>query len=404
MSGDTTNKLDFVRHLVQPPLPRPPALYKKPDGKVNGESEYKKEYRPKTSEPAKPILPVLNNIRAANEPLQTTSTQKNDYVPHKLPPREFYGERRVYEPPKEVFGGTSTIQSDYKGLPLVEPTKLMKPPQNAKQSNEKFDGTTCHKDNFRPFPLPERFIKPKLVYSPPTEPFEGTSTFVAEYHAHKDVKPASSFKPPLVAKRSDAPLESVTVSRQSYRKWDLPPRFSRPPTVYEPPKEKFEADTRFSIDFVHPGIPELAISYKPKAEPIKRDVPMDQHTIQRLDYKPWDVTNRQQPIRQEKPYEPPVEKFEGRSTTSHSYRGEYAPPAASTKPLLKAYTKGEGFNGQSTYKECYSQGGFKPDFITGDPTKPEIPGYLFSHEDSRTGHRFYLPVEVPTVQVSAVEC
>ena len=403
MVCDTTHKVDFVKHLVHPPVPRPPVVFKKTEGTIEGESEYKKEFRPKTSEPAKPILPVLNRIRSTSEPFQTVTTQMTDFIPQKIPPREYYGERRIYEPPKEVFNGCSTLKDDYRGLPLVEPTKSMKPSQNAKVSHDKFDGTTCHKENYRPFNLPERFIKPKQVHCPPTEPFEGVSTFVAEFPVHKDIKPTASYKPPVIAKRSEGQFDSVTISRQSYRKWDLPPRFSRPPTIYEPPKEKFEGNSLFTTDFIHPGPPEQTTNYKPKAEAIKHEVPMDSDTINRLDYKTWDVTQRQELIKQEKPYEPPVEKFQGRSTTSESYRGEYAPPAPSNKPKLKPYTKGEPFNGLSTYKDCFSKGGFKPDFITGNPNKPMIPGYVFSHEDTRTGHKFYVPVVETTQQLVQVD-
>lgn len=399
MTADTTQKIDYIKHLVTPLIPRPPAMYKKPEGSMANESEYKKEYLSKTPEPAKPVLPALNQIRSASQPFQGQSTHTRDFVAYTLPPREFYGERRVYMPPTEPFARTTTVQTDFTGMSLAEPTKSTKPPQAPKLSREPFESSTCHRSDFHPFPLPERFQRPKVAYQPPEDPFQGMTTFANDFPGHRGIKPVSSLKPPVTAKHSDVCFESLTTSRQSYRKWELPPRFSRPPTVYEPPKEKFEAITSFSKDFVHHGTPEPALNYKPQPQSLQHDRPMEQNTSNRLDYQAWDVTNRQQPIRQNRPYEPPVERFEGNSTTSSVYRGVYAQPAMSTKPQLKPYSKGETFERQTTYRDCYSSGGFKPDFITGNPVKPEIPGYEFSHEDTRTGHKFYQPVVATEVAI-----
>ena len=393
MTCDTTNRLDYVRHSVSLPVPRPPPIYKRPEGTMNKESEYKKEFRSKTPEPVKPALPPLSQVRTTNEPFLGQSTQAGDFIAYELPPREFHGERRVYEPPTEPFAGISTMQSDYIGASLVEPTKSVKPSQTPKLSREPFQNNTCHKDDYRSFPIPERFQAPKQLHQPPDEPFNGVSTFTTDFPGHRGVKPASSLKPPITTKTSHASLDSLTISRQSYRKWEIPPRYSRPPTVYEPPKEKFDARSLFSNDFVDYGVPEPTVSYKPKMDPVKHTTPLEKNTVHRLDFQPWDVTNRQLPIRQERPYEPPIERFEAMSTTSEVYRGEYAPPASTAKPQLKAYSKKDTFDGQSTYKESFSRGGFRPDCITRHPT---IPGYQFSHQDSRTGHKFYIPVPAAT--------
>lgn len=389
MTADTTNKLDYIKHPVSMPMQRPPAVYRKPDGSMQNESEYKKEYRSKTPEPAKPIVPPPSHMRSASQPFQAQSTQARDYVAFPLPPREFYGERRVYVAPTEPFAKTTTIKSDFDAKVLSEPTKSMKPLQDAKISRDPFEGKTCHRSDFRIFAIPERFHKAKVSYQPPQEPFSGTTTFSSDFPGHRGIKPVSSMRPALTAKSADVRFESLTTSRQSYRKWELPPRFSRPPTVYEPPKEKFDGLSSFMKDFVHHGLPEPVMSYKPKPQPIQCDRPMENDTVHHLDYKAWDVTNKQLPIKQGRPYEPPTERFEGCSTTSKSYRGVYAPPAASTKPPLKPYTREQVFDGLTTYRDCYSASKINHHCIGGDPTQPNIPGYQYSHEDARTGHKFY---------------
>lgn len=406
MTADTTHRLDYVKHLVTPLIPHPPTLYKKPEGSMAGESEYTKEYRSKTPEPPKPVLPAISHMRSNSQPFQGQSTQARDFIAYTIPPREFYGERRVYAPPTEPFAKTTTIQSDFTGKQPTELTKSTKPPQIPKISRDPFDGNTCHRNDYRMFALPERFQRQKIVYQPPQEAFKGVTTFTSDFPGHRGIKPLASLKPPVVAKNSDARFDSRTTTRQSYRQWELPPRFSRPPTVYEPPKEKFETITSFSKDFIHHGMPEPAFNYKPKSQPIQYERPMEQDTVHRLDFQAWDVTNRQQPCRQERPYEPPVEKFDGQSTTSSVYRGAFAPPASSTKPLLRPYSKGEKFDGVTTYRDCYSTSGLKSSCAI-----TQFSGYEFSHEDARTGHKFYIPKSsspatpaVPDIAAESVPC
>ena len=395
MSRDTTNRVDFVPHPVTPLTPKPPALYKRPEGKINGESEYIKEFQYKTPEPVKPVLPQPSQIRTNNEKFFGKSTQATDFTPYEIQPRVFYGENRGYQPPTEKFEGTSTFQSDFKGTLAAEPTVSMKPAQETKLSRDPFHGTSCYNTDFKRFQIPERYQHPKQLYKPPDDKFTGISSFKSDFPGHRNIAPAQSLKPPMNAKVSRDPLDSMTINRVSYQKWELPPRFSRPPTSYEPPKEKFSSKTVFSDDYVSYGIQEPVSNFKPKHETIKVTAPLEHQTVNRTDFQPIDLSQRTPLVVRERRYVPPFEKFEGQSTTSTAYQGQFTLPAPSAKPVLKPYSKGVKFEGNSTYKQCYSHLGIKPECIAGDPMMPTIHGYKFSYEDPRSGHKFYVPEEKP---------
>ena len=396
MSNYTTNRVDYVPHPVTPMAARPPAVYKKPDGNVSGESEYNREYQYKVPELVKPIVPQSSQVRLTDKFLGK-STQAADFTPYQVQPRVVYGENRPYKPPIEKFKGTSTFQADFLGKATDQPVSTMKPSQETQLSKEPFNGASCYNADFKRFQLPEKVQRPKQAYRPPDEKFHGISSFTADFPGYRGVSPAQSYKPPMIAKASHEPIDGNTINRVSYQKWDLPARFSRPPTSYEPPTEKFASNTVFTDDFVSHGLPEPVQNYKPKHEPIKIMAPFENLTINRYDFRPVDLSQRTPLVVKENKYVPPVEKFDGKSTTSASYQGQFSLPAPSFKPQLKPYSKGVKFEGYSTYKQSYISPGIKPDCVTGgSPSRPDIPGYKFSYEDPRSGHKFYTPAATPS--------
>lgn len=394
MSSHTTNRVDFISRPVTPVKPRPPVVYKKPEGIISGESEYVREYQYKPPDPRKPIVPVSNTIRTAadGDKMYAKSTQAADYKPYEVQPRIVYGENRVYQPPTETFAGVSTFQSDFQGK-TAEPVASLKPTQETKVSRDPFDVSSCYGSDYKRYQLPEKFKRQKQLYNPPSEKFHGVSSFTSDFPGYRGVTPAQSFKPPMTAKTSHEPLDAMTTNRMSYQSWELPPKFSRPPTSFVPPNEKFSTTTVFQNDFVSHGIPEPIQNFKPKQEPIKNMTPFDHKTLNRTDFQPIDLSQRIPLVVKEKPYVPPTEKFDGQSTTGASYQGRYCPPSRSCKPQLKPYVKGVTFDQTSTYKQCYTTPAVNTNCITSG--NANIPGYTFSYEDPRSGHKFYVATPVP---------
>lgn len=392
MASNTTSRVDYVTHPVTPHTPHPPILYRPPEGLMSSYSEYRNEYPGKTPEPTKPIIPASSQLRAENMPFVGKSTQMSDFVTLKWTPTESYAEKRVYVPPIEGFSGISTVRADYTGTPS-QPARSLRPTQETQISRDPFDASTLYQKNYKTFPIPKRFQPPKEIYQPTEAPLESQTTFSKDYPGHRGVMPTPALRPPQPTKSAHVPLDGLTVNQQSYCKWDLPPKFSRPPTVYEPPKEKFEVTTTFKKDFMEQPTTSQVGSFKPKALYVRQPLQFEPKSAQKQDYPHWEGVERQLPIIQEKPYAPPVDKFIGLSTVTSDFQGSFSPPAASTKPALKPYSKGIKFEAQTMYQDAFAPGGFKPDFITGDPKKPDVPGYTFSHEDAKTGHKFYLPAQ-----------
>ena len=230
-----------------------------------------KEFQYKVPDPVKPILPQSSQIRITADKFDIKSTQATDFKPLVVKPRVVYGENRAYKPPTEKFRGTSTFQADFKGELPTEPTISMRPTQETQLSRDSFNGASSYHSDFKRFQLPEKFKREKQEYQPPVEKFFGISSFTSDFPAHYGMTPAQSLKPPKTANTSHEPLDAATTNRISYQKWDIPQRFSRPPTLYEPPKVKFTGNTVFSDDFVSHAIPEPVQSFKPKNEPIENN-------------------------------------------------------------------------------------------------------------------------------------
>ena len=355
---------------------------------MESESVYKREFTPRKVEPAKPVLPQQNQVRCTDK-FTEKSSYAFDYVKHSSAPRESFAEKRVYEPPTETFGGSSTVQADFKQKEF-QPVQNFKPSQKPNLSRDPFNAETLYKDDFKVFPIPGKVVRTREAYKEPSEKFGGVSTFAADFPGHRNVTPVASLRPPNNPNISNTPFRGVTESRQSYKKWELPPRFTRPAATYEPPKTGMTTRTVFGDEFVDFSKSyEPSQSCKPQLKPVQHDVPFDFKSVQHDDYQRWDVSNPRQPILQEKKYEPPTEKFQGVSTITSDFKGTYAAPALSARPPLKPYSKGAKLDGDTLYRENYSRETGKPCPAINLYAHKETKEYVFSHEDSKTGHHFY---------------
>ena len=366
---------------------------------MNSYTEYKELYQGKWAVPAKPIRPPQAK-NDSNEPFSHQSTHTVEYVVHTLQPREVYGPKYGYETPKEPFDGISTVKTDFVDFGSVQPPKSLKPQEKTLSSNQPFEGVSCYRHTFTPPAMPPKFQRPKLEYTPPDKEFLGDTTFKVDFPAHYGIKPSKSLKPPQARVATDQPFEGKTTSRMSYRRWELPTKVSRPPTVYVPPSEKFTVDSTYKKDFPIYSQFVRAKSLKPSQQ--REDLaPFEGSTSHGNDYKLWSNVERPSPVRLEKRYAPPADKFNAVSTFQAHYTGEFTPRAASTKPQPPVYTKTSTMEDSTSYRESYSSG-YQP--CPGAALVIDVnkhPGYEYSHEDSTTGHKFFTPAkEIPVETVA----
>ena len=368
-------------------------VYKRPEGTVDGTSEYKKQYLGKWGVRARMIRP--SEVKPDDKGIfDHKSTQASDFVSLPLPPKVFHGVKHAYEPPKELFEGKSTIKSDFVDFGPVGLTPSLKPQQIAKVSSEPFHATSCYKTSFTPQKIPKRYEKPKEVYVPTEGEFDGMTTVKSDFPAHMGVQPVDILRPPQKPIASDFPFEGNTESRLSYRTWELPSRHSRPATLYAPPTERFATQTTFKDDYPDYGWVEPAKILKPPQRTRDQAATLESLTTQKNDFKTWNDVERPTVIQREKKYEAPTETFDAVSTFTAHYKGDFAARAPSAKPSEAPYTRSSAMERSTEYRDSFSPSGHRPCpalYLSESGKSPAE--YTFSHQDAESGHKFFSPLK-----------
>ena len=349
----TTTKEDYVAHPITPQPPRTPVKYKKPEGTMEKESEYKLVYVPKKSVPTKQIRHVSATRTTTASKFDHKSSHMTDYVQLQPQKTESYAEKRLYRAPTEPFEGVSTIQTDFVDHGFIPPPAPLKPAQNTVAIDQRFDGSSSYKEAFVPLQLPKKFVVAKQGYKPSEGEFHGETTFKCDFKSYDGTKPAQSLKPVQKAQSSVQPFEGVTINKESYKVWDMPAKFTRPPVVYAPPTEKFSAETTVQADF-RPVQAAPTKSIRPLERSRDANVPFDGSTTQKVDYREWQGAERAKSLKEVRVYQPPTDKFDGISTCASHYKGQYAPPAPSTKPPQNAVASTQPFDGSTSYHDSYA--------------------------------------------------
>lgn len=402
MACETINRQDFTPHPVTPRAMQPPAVYKKPEGTVSSNTEYRMTFEAKTPEPVVSYRPA--NSWKEKDAFDHISTQAADFVTFAIPESENYAVKRTYVPPKDPMETKSTVGRDFVDFGSVKPPQSLKPPQTPKLSGDPFDGKTCYRQCFTPQKIPPRYQHTKEVYKPSPDKFSSLSSYSKDYPGHVGRIPAPSMKPQEKKVASDSPFEGATESRLSYRTWELPPKHFRPPTVFSPPTESFSKLSTFKVDYPDYGRTEARRAIRPAPRPMPgAEQKFRPTTTQRADFQLWDQTQvqRSTPIRQKGNYEPSTEKFNALSTCQDHYRGTPGARSLSFKPVLKPMATTEEMGNNTTYRVSFLSSGFSPcpaRVLTKDMEQTN--NFSFSHQNPSTGHLYFAtrpPMATPTL-------
>ena len=401
MACETINRRDFTPHPVTPRATQPPPVYKKPEGTISSNTEYRMTFEGRSlTEPVVSFRPA-NSRREASDRFDHKSTQATDFITLPIPERENFAVKRAYEPPREPLETISTVRRDFVDFGPTRPPQSLKPPQTPKISTDPFDVSSCYRDCFTPQAIPPRHQHTKEVYKPSGDKFSGSSTYNRDFPGHTGRLPAPSMKPPQKKIVSETPFEGLTESRLSYRSWELPPRYYRPPTMYSPPTETFTKHSTFKSDYPDYGRTEVRKPIHPPPRPrADKEDSFRPVTTQRADFQPWDPSQveRSTPIRQTGNHEPSNEKFSSMSTCRDHYRGTPGVRALSTKPELKPVVASEEMSSYTTYRDSFVSSGFAPCPAKNLSKDMEATGDLgFSHENALTGHLYFTPVTPPVI-------
>lgn len=391
ISSDTTTREHFVAHPVTPPVKKLPATYKQPEKEMDKTTEYNTKFLGKWQSPTKPILPRRTQ-KDHTECFNHSTTTAADFLAPPVTPRQVYKAQNAYESPKTPFDNLSTAHTDFVDYGTVPLTPSLKPVQKTISSTQPLDGLTSYRKTFTTPLMPEKFQKPIKVYAPSKEKLSSSTTSRCAFPKHPITKP-----PKIKRAQADwdhsshTPIESCTTNRLHYKAWELPERFSRPPTAFIPPTEKVSDRTTFKVDYPDYGHVPLIESFKPAQKSNEQVVPLECLTTHNADYKTWENVKRREPISRDKHYEPPEEKFNGITTFKAHYKGEFVPRPPSAKPTERLNTLSREMDTVTMYKENFSGSGYKPCPVIPILANAATSEFTYSHEDAY-GHKLYNPV------------
>ena len=305
----------------------------------------------------------------------------DDYRKWDLPPKEQLKDHHAYIPPSAGFDGLSTFTRDFPAK-RAEMRSSMKPNDDAKVSTTPFDDKTSNRTTYIPHPTQPKFVPAKPIYKKNPHKFEGLSTFQRDFHAKKGYVP-DSCKPSNTPLRSDHPFEDNTTFRQSYQQWDLERPYQHVPEAWVKPGGNMDLKTTHNLAFpahkVNPPSP-----VRPQSGRHGQDVPFDDRTNYKQDFKKWESMPNRRGDPTHRPYERPSIPFEGSSHYKQHYTAKRTDPAKSMAPGNTAQMSGDPFDDRTNYKIDYIPKAFTP----CPAVNLEKSGFRYSELDNR-GHEVW---------------
>lgn len=388
-----------MAHKYNRPAKRAPDKYKKPAGKVDGESTYRHDYPGKMVPPAASAKPAVTFV-AHGRPFDNTTDYQDTYKEWDL--KSAY--RNTLKPDHKPVGlsgkmdGKTTFQTDYPGYYLPRRT-IIRPPG----SGIKVPSAPMEKDTTTRLDYTKKDIEPRKPAKPMERPwtsgtFNGITTFQHDYE-YRGGKPPDSFKPKEEMMKS-GPFEGDTSYGTAYKKWEIPKRQARGKEMYNPPAARMDGITTFQHDYPDHGEIAPALSAKPIAQTVASGQPFDDKTTHREAYKAWDVGPVDR-AGQTDTYLPPTTKFEGESTTHADYKGKYAPRALPVRQVVPSRSEGDMYL-DTTYRDTFK--GERPMSCPAKGIRQWAPspqnGYLYSHD--WRGHSYFNPM-ASSVQIQELK-
>lgn len=383
----TNYKIDYIPHDCKPPPKKEKERYVRPEGTMQGNSTYQRDYFGPHIPPASSAKPLQTYI-AHDTPFDDSTVHKDTYKKWDINFIPFSKPIECFQQPTQRMDGKTTFQTDYPGHFGIHGRGAVKPPE----ASLEIPKAPFEKDTTTRLEYTEKNVVPrtpaKPVERPPTSrPFDSLTTFRRDYPWHTPGM-RHMVRPQQELSQHKVPFEGDTSYGQSYKKWDIPSRLAKSKSDYRPPSASMDCSTTFRQDYRDHGQPLPAKSCKPVVFLEDNPNPFDDTTTHNVTYRPWDVKpslGKQMPV-----YRPSSARFQGESTFKSHYQGHFAPPAKSTKPDVDRPVALGDMDLQTSYLNDYT--GHRPKSC---PAKPlggiERPRsskkYIYSHDQK--GHQYY---------------
>ncbi|NXF02249.1 SAXO2 protein, partial [Smithornis capensis] len=209
--GNTSHRIAYVPHELEPKFVRPREEYKPPDQPFGDLTTHQRDFRGIPGEYAKSCKPEYTKL-GSDAPLSGITEFQDRYQPWEVTSPEFH-KPREYVPPTDKMDLNSSNRLDY--IPHeISPPAPIRPPQRRRISAP-FQGNTTTRDDFIPRSICRQgIIKRESEFPKPMGKFSGLTTFRSHYIPHQ-AAPAQSFRP-VHAVHSAGPFQDETMYRTEY--------------------------------------------------------------------------------------------------------------------------------------------------------------------------------------------
>jgi len=312
-----------------------------------------------------------NDIMKSSDAMQTTTTQKFDYIKHDVQRLPFH-QPDVYRKPEGEIDTTSSYAKEYNYTyqQKVQPIRQ----DRKKPALGDFDPTTTAKSDYRQWDIVKsKTYAPDRNYRIPENVFEGASTYNQDFHTHQN-RPRDLIKPVTNTKFSNEPFNDMTSNRHDFTRHELPKKFSKPVTEYTPNRIPLDSMTTMKLDYTaKDGMETRLKSFKPVNTGVHTEEPFMASTTQKDDFKQWQV----QPFiaRKDNEYKQPLGEMCLNTNYNSDFTGASQAPARAIRPPPRKRVDAK-FEGQSTYEmDFHKRVGVRPAIIKGveEFRMPDVP-------------------------------
>ncbi|XP_077869931.1 uncharacterized protein LOC102806380 [Saccoglossus kowalevskii] len=147
--GQTTNKSDYTQHVVRLPKLHEAEVYSKPEGTMEMETTFSRDFPPRKLEKivmAKPPTRAKTDVGV----FDSTTNYSNDFQKYEShqPVKATNPSRKPYTEPEEPFAKSSSYQREYDRKPISVRKAIVPKANELTNTNDTFDTNTLYKNEF----------------------------------------------------------------------------------------------------------------------------------------------------------------------------------------------------------------------------------------------------------------
>ena len=165
--------------------------YAPPDGTFGGDSTYVNDFRRYNQQPVGLIKPGNGPVQS-NEPFIDSTSHKEDYIRHNLPPK-FYKAKEEYQRNQIPLESLTTSHRDFTAKD-IEKIRSYKPDNIVKGPEAPMESDTTSKSDFKRWSVEPVTKRPGAEWIPPTSQMENNTSYSTDF-THRSSQRVQALKP-----------------------------------------------------------------------------------------------------------------------------------------------------------------------------------------------------------------